>query len=86
MICIKKDFNLYEIFKLSINYLISALVMFICCYLVNFIGLDPLINVILKVIIGGIVYVVILLIMKDEFFNEILNRLLINFRSEKNEI
>lgn len=86
MICIKKDFNLYEIFKLSINYLISALIMFICCYLVNFIGLDPLINVILKVIIGGIVYVVVLLIMKDEFFYEILNRLLINFRSGKNGI
>lgn len=76
MMYVRKDFNLFKIFKLSRNYIVSAIIMFLCCYLVNFMKLSNVLDVVVKVFIGGVVYVVVLLIMKDEFLNEMLNKIM----------
>lgn len=73
---VRNDFNLLKIVKLSKNYLVSGILMFICCYLVNLLKLPNMNDVILKAFVGGIVYITILLILKDEFFYEIINKIL----------
>ena len=56
--------------------------MFICCYLVNLLKLSSIKDVILKVFVGGIVYIMALLVLKDEFLNEIINKILKKIKGE----
>lgn len=73
---IRKDLNLFEITKILKNYLISGCVMFICCNIVNIFEIPNMANIILKVSVGGIVYIGVLLILKDRFLNEMIKRIL----------
>lgn len=87
MYVIRNEFEIKKIIKLSVNYIIAAIIMFSCCMLVNIFHLSNVMNVMLKVIIGGIVYGTILLIMKDEFLKELIEKVLNKIRRKKqNEI
>lgn len=83
---VKKDFDLLKIFKLSKNYLFAGIIMFLCCYLVSLLSLSNIMDVILKVFIGGITYMVILLILKDEFLYEIISKILTKIRGKEYEV
>lgn len=77
---VRKDFNLLEIFKLSKSYLFAGLIMFLCCYVVNLLSLSNVVDVIIKVLIGGITYILVLLMLKDKFLYEIINKILTKIR------
>ena len=80
MTFVRKDFNLIEILGLSKNYCIASIIMFISCYLLNFIKMSNTINILLKVIVGGAVYILCLLVLKDKFLLELINKVLNKFR------
>lgn len=67
IIFVRKEFNVKEILKLSLNYLISSVVMFIICKLVGFIHVSDLVSIVLQIGIGVIIYIALLLVLKDKF-------------------
>lgn len=75
MYFVRKDFNLKEVFKLSKNYLISSIVMFIVCLFIGRFINNNLISTIVQVTIGGLTYGICLLILKDNFIFEVLDRI-----------
>lgn len=75
MYFVRKDFKLKEVFKLCKNYLISSLIMFIICLVIGRFIDNNLISTVVQVTAGGITYGICLLIMKDKFIFEVLNKL-----------
>lgn len=75
MYFVRKDFNLKEVFKLAKNYLISSIVMFIVCLCIGSFINNNLISTIVQVTIGGLTYGICLLILKDSFIFEVLDRM-----------
>lgn len=75
MYFVRKDFNLKEIFKLAKNYLLSSIVMFIVCVFIGRSINSNLVSTIVQVIIGGLTYGICLLILKDTFIFEMLDRI-----------
>lgn len=74
MIFVRKDFNIKEIIKLSKNYIISSIVMYIICSMINLFNVSNIINVIIKLISGGASYIIMLIILKDKFLKELINK------------
>lgn len=70
---VRKDFNLKEIFKLSINYIISGLIMLITCIGIDLLIKSNIIGLLLQVSIGSLTYLLCLIILKDKFILEIYN-------------
>lgn len=75
MYFVRNDFNIKKIARLSRNYIIASIVMFIVCLVVGKIVNDNFISVVAQITIGGLIYGVCLLILKDEFIKEILNKI-----------
>mgnify|MGYP004503994221 FL=1 len=73
---IKDQFNAIEIFKLGIKCIISGIVMFIFVKLLVQIMPVSIINTMIEVIIGGIIYVMMLMILKYQFFKDLVNQVL----------
>ncbi len=86
-ILIRKEFAVHNIFKMSIQYFVSAVVMFgICSIIANFIN-NSLYCIITQVFVGILVYVSCLLILKNEFIYTILDKVKQKLRKEsKHEI
>lgn len=72
---IHKEFNVKSIFKMSINYLISAIIMFIVCVIIGKLIKNNIYSIIVQVIIGSLVYAIGLLVLKDDFTYSILNKI-----------
>ena len=66
-IFIRKDFEIKIILKLSKNYLISSIIMFIIIKFIGYINLSDLVLLIIQVILGAIIYLAILILLKDQF-------------------
>ena len=76
MFCfIRKNVSLCEILKNSTKYLISGIIMFVPCFVLGRILEPSIINTFIIVFIGVVVYLICLILLKDEFFLEIANRL-----------
>lgn len=76
MFCfIRKNLSLREILKSSIKYLISGIIMFVPCFILGRILEPSIINTFIIVFTGVVVYLICLILLKDEFFFEIANRL-----------
>ncbi len=73
-IFIRKRFNILEILKISIKYLIAAVIMFIGCIIIGNIIKNSLYAIIAQVVVGIGVYGIILLILKDQFVYAILKK------------
>lgn len=72
---IRKEFDIKNIIKISKNYLISSIIMFIICTIViNFIY-SNVISILIGVITGGVTYFICLLFLKDKFIIEIINKI-----------
>lgn len=72
----REQFKVIEILKLSIKNWISGFIMLtILIILVNYLSIS-VINTLLEVIIGSIVYFGCLLILRDEFFKSLLNQVI----------
>ena len=70
----RNDFHWREIIKTAFNYLIASLAMFIVCLIIGKYIERNIISLIVQVITGGCVYVVVLLILKDNMVMEVLGR------------
>ena len=83
---IGKDFKIKDLLKMSKNYIISSVIMFGVCCVTGMIIKDNLIAIVLEVLIGIITYFACLIILKEEFIGEILDKLNIqrNFKITKN--
>ena len=64
---VRKDFKLFEIIKLSRNYIIAGIIMLAICYGIDFFITGRLIGLILQVVCGALVYLITLLLLKDKF-------------------
>lgn len=71
----RKDFSTINIIGLSKNYIIASIIMFISCIIISKNIVDNTLSVIAQGIIGAIVYVIALLMMKDEFLISILSKI-----------
>lgn len=83
---VRKDFKIKNLIKMSKNYIISSVIMFGVCCVTGMIIKDNLIATVLEVLIGIITYFACLIILKEEFIGEILDKLNIqrNFKNTKN--
>lgn len=75
LIFIRKEFDIKEILKLSIKYIISSIVMFISCKLMGLIQINNFLSIVLQVGVGIIIYIVMLLILKDKFTSDIIKEM-----------
>ena len=73
-IFVRKDINLIRIIKLSFKYILAGFVMFIICLLIKEVIKNSLICIIVQVISGIIVYVICLILLKDKFVLNIINK------------
>ena len=71
---VKNDFDFKEIFKSAKNYLFSSLIMFIICLFIETKIKSNLVSTISQVGVGIIIYIIILLLLKDKFVIEIINK------------
>lgn len=71
---IRKEFKILEILKLAKRYLITSIIMLMVCMFIGKIISNKLLCVIIQVAIGTITYLIILLIIKDEFLYGILEK------------
>lgn len=71
----RKDFDWKEIIRMSFNYLIASLLMFVVCLIIGKNIRNNFISLVVQVVVGGIIYGVILIILKDKLVIELLNRL-----------
>lgn len=73
----KKEFTLFQIFKLSINNVISGIVMLIVLlFVTSFLSVNIL-NTLVEVLIGIIIYALMLIILKDKFFKDLFNQIVV---------
>lgn len=73
---VRNDLNIQDFFRPSIKYLISGAIMCAIVYFVEQLLAGGTITILLLVVVGAITYIVMLLILKDEFFKQIVNQLL----------
>ena len=71
---VRKDFNFKEIIDMTKKYLISSIIMFVTCLIIGCFINNNLISTITQVILGTVIYGICLIILKDEFVFEILNK------------
>ena len=64
---VRKDFKLMEIIKLSKNYIIAGIIMLVTCYAIDYFITNRLLGLIFQVLCGTLVYLIVLLILKDKF-------------------
>ena len=72
----RDDFELKEVLKLSKNYAFSAIIMFMVCLILRHMINSNFISVVVQVIVGAMTYGVILLLMRDKFVKEFINKIL----------
>ena len=73
---IRKEIDLKSVYKTSIKYLISSLVMFAVCQIVRVFGLVGWLSIIDQIVVGIIVYFGILLLIKDEYIYAFITKIL----------
>ena len=73
---IKNRINIKEIFILSLKCWISGIIMFACVFAISNILSVSILNTLIEVVIGAIIYIGILIIMKYKFLYDIMNQFL----------
>lgn len=73
---VRNDFDFKQIIKISKNYVISSIAMFIVCIIIGSVVKSNMISIIIQVIFGAGIYGVCLLALKDEFVNSIIKKVI----------
>ena len=81
---IRKDFEINKILKMSKNYLIAGIIMFIICLLIDQIILSNLIGILVQTGIGVIIYFGILFILRDKYFLDTIKQGMNLLKNKKN--
>lgn len=71
----KREFKWKEIIKISKNYIISSVVMFVICLIIGNIIVNNVLSLLVQCLMGALVYGIMLLLLKDKFVFEILNKM-----------
>ena len=77
--CIRKEFNIREILTMSFKYLLSALIMLIVITILNSFILtkySALFRIGMDVVCGMTIYLLVLIILRDQFINKLINKVL----------
>lgn len=83
---IRKEFDFRNIIKNSLNYIIASMFMFISCLLIGFYINNNVLSLIIQLIVGTIIYILVLLLLKDKFFKNMISKVLAKFKiGGKNE-
>lgn len=80
LIIIREEINIFEIFKPAIKYLVSGITMYIIIFGLASVMNVSIINTVIQVIIGALIYFVLLLIFKDKFLKDVINQIISNIR------
>ncbi len=81
---IRKELSVGKILSSSVKYWMAGLIMLVCLFLTVNIFAAPLINVMVRVIIGALVYGVALIVLKDELVYEVLDSFKVKIKSYLN--
>lgn len=73
---VKKQINIHIFTKAYLKYIISGILMFVVVYVMGIFMQDTIITTMLQICVGGIIYIGGLLIMKDQFLWERLDKIL----------
>lgn len=73
---LKNRINIKEIFSLSLKCWISGIIMFACVFAISNILSVSILNTVIEIVIGAIIYIGILMIMKYKFLYDIINQFL----------
>jgi len=71
---VRKDFNFRKIIKSSIKYLLASLIMGVTCILIFVLMKASIKTMIVQIIVGASVYAISLIVLKDRFVFELLNK------------
>ena len=71
----KDNFKIFPIFKMSLKYLISGIIMFIVVFILGKYLSSNMFSTAIQIVVGGITYITMLLLIKDEFVRKILNQI-----------
>lgn len=77
--CVREEFNIKEVFAMSIKYVISACIMFVGIILLNkfvLTNVSVVLRLALEVCLGMVIYCIGLLLFKDDFFIKLIKRIL----------
>ena len=81
---VRKDFDLKEIFKSSINYIISSIIMMMVCIFIDKVMIGRMIVILTQVIVGVITYFGVLFVLRDKFLLDTLNDVIFSRFKKKN--
>ena len=70
---VRKDIKWKSIIQLFVKYLFASVIMFGICYLTNFIIETGIVSIILKCVVGVLIYLIMLLLLKDKFLYKIID-------------
>ena len=73
---VKKQINIHIFTKAYLKYIISGILMFVAVYVIGLFMKNTIITTMLQICVGGIIYIGGLLIMKDQFLWERLDKIL----------
>ena len=83
IIYLRNEFNWKKIIYNSLKYLVAALIMFLCCFVINHLNLNGLIKMLIKIAIGAASYIIVLLIIREEFLMTTLLKIRRNIHETK---
>lgn len=83
LVMIRKDLSIVHILKQSGHYLVAGVVMLIVLAIENKIFTASIINTLIMIVTGGIVYFLLLLILRDNFFKDNIDSVLGKLRRHK---
>lgn len=78
----KEQFSIIEILKLSVKCLISGIIMFVVVRFVTELLDVSIWNTLIETILGGFIYVLMLALLKHEFFYDLLNQVLSGLKTK----
>ena len=80
---VKKQINIQIFTKAYLKYIVSGVLMFLTVYVMGIFMETTIITTILQICVGGIIYIGSLLIMKDKFLCERLDKILRTLKIKK---
>ena len=78
---VRKDIKWKSVIQLFVKYLFASIIMFVICSLTNLIIDSGIISIVLKCVVGVLIYFVMLLLLKDKFLYKIIDTAKEKFRA-----
>ena len=83
---VRKDVKWKPLIRIAVRYLVASLIMFAACTIVKLLISTGILSILLQMIIGIVVYVIMLIVFKDKFFNTIIERIKSKLFDFKNKL